>query len=133
MEKRMVSPELPMGISVGSSITIGNYVVPQAISQFHRKYPACEVTDRIQNSQQIVQAVLKNGLDIGLVEDKVDYEQLNSIPFMQDQLYFICGRDHPLAGQRSVSLEEISRNFPEPALELLLAGIPQVICNFTER
>lgn len=107
MENSMVSPELPMGISVGSSITIGNYVVPQAISQFHRKYPACEVTVRIQNSQQIVQAVLKNGLDIGLVEDRVEYEQLESIPFMQDQLYFICGRDHPLAGERSVSLEEI--------------------------
>lgn len=107
MENCMIAPDIPVGISLGSSITIGNYLVPQTVAAFRNKYPACEVTVRIQNSQQIVQAVLKNDLDLGLVEDKVRHDQLEAVPFMHDRLYFICGKDHPLAGRKMLTLEEI--------------------------
>ena len=107
MENNMVTPELPLGISIGSSITIGNYLVPQTIAKFHEKYPCCEIKVKIQNSNQILQAVLKNELDLGLIEDKVRHEQLEAVPFMQDQLYFVCGKNHPLAEKECVTLEEI--------------------------
>lgn len=107
MENHMISPDMPLGISLGSSITIGNYLVPKAVAKFHEKYPVCEVAVEIQNSQQIVQAVLKNELDLGLVEDNVLNEQLESVPFMQDRLCFICGKGHPLAGRKALSLKDI--------------------------
>lgn len=107
MENSMISPDMPLGISIGSSITIGNYIVPKAIAEFHKKYSSCEVKVTIQNSQKIVQAVLKNELDLGLVEDKVQHEQLEAIPFMQDELYFVCGKNHPLAVENSLTLEDI--------------------------
>ncbi|MBU3875230.1 LysR family transcriptional regulator [Faecalicatena sp. AGMB00832] len=107
MENSMISPDMPLKISIGSSITIGSYIVPQTIAEFHKKYPACEVKVKIQNSQNIVQAVLKNELDLGLVEDKVQHEQLKAVPFMQDELYFVCGSHHPLAEEDSLTLEDI--------------------------
>lgn len=107
MENSMIAPDIPLGISLGSSITIGNYLVPRTIAAFREKYPGCEVAVRIQNSQQIVQAVLKNELDLGLVEDKVKNDQLEAVPFMRDRLYFICGKDHPLAGKKMLTLETI--------------------------
>lgn len=107
MENSMIAPDIPLGISLGSSITIGNYLVPRTIAAFREKYPGCEVAVRIQNSQQIVQAVLKNELDLGLVEDKVKNDQLEAVPFMRDRLYFICGKDHPLAGKNMLTLETI--------------------------
>lgn len=107
MENSMIAPDIPLGISLGSSITIGTYLVPRTIAAFREKYPACEVTVRIQNSQHIVQAVLKNELDLGLVEDKVKNDQLEAVPFMRDRLYFICGKDHPLAGKKMLTLETV--------------------------
>lgn len=107
MENSMISPDMPLKISIGSSITIGSYIVPQAIAEFHKKYPDCQVKVKIENSQKIVQAVLKNELDLGLVEDKVQHEQLEAVPFMQDELYFVCGRNHPLAVEKSLGLEDI--------------------------
>lgn len=107
METSMRKPEIPLGISIGSSITIGSYAVPQVIAEFHKKYPNCEVKVKIENSQKIVQAVLKNELDFGLVEDKVHQEQLEVVPFMEDRLYFICGKKHPLAEKCVLTLEDI--------------------------
>lgn len=107
MENSMISPDMPLKISIGSSITIGSYIVPRVIAEFHKKYPDCQVKVKIENSQKIVQAVLKNELDLGLVEDKVQHEQLEAVPFMQDELYFVCGKNHPLAVENSLTLEDI--------------------------
>lgn len=76
MESNMASPDMPLGISIGSSIIIGNHFVPGLVSKFHDVYPTCEVKVTIQNSRQIVKSVLKNELDLGFVEDKVQDEQL---------------------------------------------------------
>lgn len=107
MERNMVSPETPLNIYLGSSITIGNYVVPEIIRKFQKLYPSCGVYVQVQNSKQIIHAVLKNELDFGVVEDKVSDEQLISLPFMRDRLYFICGIEHPLAKRSRLNLEEV--------------------------
>lgn len=111
MELNLKSEQLQKKISLGSSITIGNYVVPKLVSEFQKEYSKCKVVVDIKNSEQIVQAVAVNELDIGLVEGRVENEQLIKVPFMKDQLYFVSGKDHPLAKKRDVSLEDICK-FP---------------------
>lgn len=108
MEHTMISPDGPGSLQIGSSITIGNFFVPGIVKQFHETRPNCEVMVKIQNSQQIVKAVQKNELDLGLVEDKVQNEQLAEVPFFTDRLSFICGKNHPLAGKDSLTLEELT-------------------------
>jgi DNA-binding transcriptional LysR family regulator len=107
MENRMVSQDIPLGINLGSSITIGNYVVPQILQKFHKMYPSCQVHVQVQNSKQIVQGVIKNELDLGVVEDQVLNNHLIAVPFMQDRLYFLCSSKHPLAKKKCIGLEEI--------------------------
>ena len=66
----------PLKLHIGSSITIGNTILPQVIRKFQEKYRECEVQVTVQNSRNIVQAVVKNEQDIGLVEDKTGSSQL---------------------------------------------------------
>lgn len=94
-------------LHVGSSITIGNYIIPDLLKEFRKKHRSCEVKVTIQNSQNIMQAVLKNELDLGLVEDQVVNEHLCQRVFMKDQLCFACGREHPLAEKEQITLEMI--------------------------
>lgn len=108
MENKMISPQMPIKICLGSSITIGTFIVPEIINAFSNIYPNCELNVKIQNSQQIIHSVVKNEMDMGVIEDKVFHEQLIEIPFMEDQLYFICDKNHPLAETEAVSLEEIA-------------------------
>lgn len=107
MEHVMGSPELPGRIKIGSSITAGSFLVPKAVNRFHQRYPDCQAEVTIQNSKQVMQAVLKNEQDLGVVEDYVESSQLERIPFLKDRLCFLCGAGHPLAEQGEVSLSEL--------------------------
>ena len=109
MENAMMSPQGAGSIRLGSSITIGNFLIPDAVSRFGALYPDCQVSVSVDNSHRIIRRVLKNELDFGVVEDRAQQEQLVELPFMEDRLYFMCGADHPLACQETVTLEELCR------------------------
>ena len=104
----MRTSSAPSKLHIGSSITIGNTVLPQVIKKFQEKYRECEVQVTIQNSRNIVQAVVKNEQDIGLVEDKAGSSQLEEVPFCSDEFSFVCGEKHPLTAKQKVTLEEIA-------------------------
>lgn len=109
MESAMTSDQGTGSLHVGSSITIASYLIPEAVRRFGQVCPECRVSVTVENSHRIIQKVLKNELDFGVVEDKSGYEQLEERPFMEDRLYFVCGSGHPLAKQETVTLEEICR------------------------
>ncbi len=109
LENVMTEPDAVRQIHIGTSITIGNYLVPGAVRRFQEYYPACSVSVSVENSHQIIQKVLKNELAFGVVEDRASYEQLAEKPFMKDRLFFVCGAGHPLAGRETVTLEDVCR------------------------
>lgn len=107
-ERVMRASAAPLKLHIGSSITIGNTILPRVIKKFQEKYRECEIQVTIQNSRNIVQAVVKNEQDIGLVEDKAGSSQLEEVPFCSDEFSFVCGKNHPLASGAEVTLEEIA-------------------------
>lgn len=106
-EQMMRSQGEPVRLHIGSSVTIGNTILPGVVKKFQDRYASCEIQVTIQNSRNIVQAVVKNEQDIGIVEDKTGSSQLAELPFCRDEFCFVCGMQHPLAGRPEVSLEEI--------------------------
>lgn len=107
MESAMMSPQGTGSIRLGSSITIGNFLIPDIVERFCEQYPDCKVSVSVDNSHRIIRKVLRNELDFGVVEDRAQYGQLVEVPFMEDRLYFVCGAGHPLAGKEAVTLEEL--------------------------
>lgn len=107
MEHSMVSDSYQGSIRVGSSITIGNYLVPDVMAKFKEKYNECQVKVSVRNSQQIIQAVIKNELELGLIEDAINDSRLVQLPICNDQLYFICRYDHPLQQKTTITMEDI--------------------------
>lgn len=109
MENKMKSPSAPFQINMGSSITIGCFIVPHIVARFRDIYKNGEINVRIQNSKQIVQGVMKNEIDIGVVEDRVEDDKLISIPFLKDQLLFVCNNSNQLTKKNKIELEDIAR------------------------
>lgn len=71
--------------------------------------PEAVVKVTVNNSREIEQMLLKNELDIGLIEGVVPNEQLEKIPFSSYPLAVICSPDHPFAriANQPVSLERL--------------------------
>ena len=97
LEENMLLTQNEGTIHIGSSVTIGKVILPQAIRSFSEQYPRCRIHAEVQNSQQICSRVLKNELDIGIIEDRIDNDLIRQIPLEQDPLIFVCSSRHPLA------------------------------------
>ena len=55
-------------LRVGTSITIGTYLLPQYINRLKQVYPSVRVEAFIGNSGSIEQQILDNQIDIGVIE-----------------------------------------------------------------
>ncbi|HVZ32927.1 MAG TPA: LysR family transcriptional regulator [Polyangiaceae bacterium] len=98
-------------LSVGASITIGNYLIPHVFSAFHREYPQVKLELEIANTSVIQAMVLDDRVDLGLTEGFVAREQLATEAIHYDEMVAIAAPGHPLLAQKSVRARELA-NFP---------------------
>ncbi len=98
-------------LSVGASITIGNYLIPHVFSAFHREYPQVKLELEIANTSVIQAMVLDDRVDLGLTEGFVAREQLAAEAIHYDEMVAIAAPGHPLLAQKSVRARELA-NFP---------------------
>ncbi len=76
-------------LRIGSSITIGIYFLPDILKRFRELYPGLGVMLDIDLNRQIVEQVLGNAIDIGLLGAPVDDDRLVMTPFFTDELAVI--------------------------------------------
>lgn len=101
-------------LDLAVSTTPGQYVLPRLLGEFLRRYPQVTVSLRIYDTTDVVARVESGEAHLGLTGArvpgaKVVYEECGS-----DELIVIAPPGHPLAGRRSVPLDELAR---EPFIE----------------
>lgn len=94
-------------LKVGTSITIGTYLLPQYIAKLKKIYPTVRVEALIGNSGSIEQQILDNEIDIGVIEGVAHSPYICSESFPGDRLAFICNVNHRFAGRTLKELSEI--------------------------
>jgi DNA-binding transcriptional LysR family regulator len=107
MESEIKNWDLIGILRIGSSITVGNYLLPQYIKKFKKQYPKNQIYVKIDNSSVIEQSVMANDIDIGLIEGVVHYPQIVSNRIMYDELVLVCGEKHPLSIKDSINVKEL--------------------------
>ena len=102
-------------LRIGSCVALASYLLPQAVSRFTVSNPDIQTKVTVSNSQDITGKLLKNELDIGLVEGVIADDQLEKIPFSSYPLAVICAPGHPFAKRTAqpVPLDNLIR---EPLL-----------------
>ncbi|MFZ5632197.1 MAG: LysR family transcriptional regulator [Bacillota bacterium] len=94
-------------LTIGASLTIGEYVLPRLLATFARKYPDVEYSVWVGNTELIHERTREGTIDIGLVEGVVEDTQLNIKTFLPDELVLVAPVLHPLAAKTSVSREDL--------------------------
>lgn len=92
-------------IQIGCSISIGTCLINDILDEIERVLPKCEFHVKVMNSSEVEQALLTNEIDIGLIEGFVVDECLTSIPMCKDELLIVCGKKHPFANKKKMTLE----------------------------
>jgi DNA-binding transcriptional LysR family regulator len=97
----------PGALTLGASLTIGNYLCPALIDRYLRLYPGSEVKLEIGNTRHIAQAVANFDLDLALIEGEITHPDLAVTGWLADELTVFCAPSHPLAREASVSIERL--------------------------
>jgi DNA-binding transcriptional LysR family regulator len=109
METRIRDWDTLGSLRIGSSITIGNHLLPGYVEAFKAKYPQIRLQIKIENSEDVEKRIVNNELDLAFIEGAVHHPQIIYEKFMDDRLVLICGRVHPLFGQKQIQPQDLSR------------------------
>lgn len=96
-------------LAVGASMTIGGYLLPAAIAEFHRRFPEIELQLEIANTPNIQQALLNGSIELGLTEGPIENDELESTVFFQDELVAVAAPGHHLLKKKNVSARDLGR------------------------
>ena len=96
-------------LAIGASLTIGGYLLPGVIAEFHRRFPDVELQVEIANTEHIHRSLLEGTIELGLTEGPLESEELESIVFFQDELVAIAPVGHPLLKKGRATVREICR------------------------
>lgn len=94
-------------LAVGASFTIGEYVVPKILGYFNKNHPQVKTTLQVTNTEQIVNLVSRQELDLGLVEHGVDNPELIASSIMQDELIVAISPEHPFVTKKVLTIPEL--------------------------
>lgn len=94
-------------LTIGSSLTIGSYVLPPILDRYHTAHPRIELTVEIANTQEIEAKLIEGQVDLALTEGLLDTDLLSNVVFDQDELVVIAAPSHPLVPRQPVSLDEV--------------------------
>ena len=96
-------------LAIGASSTIGNYLLPPLLAEYRRRYPGVEISVEISNTHAIESNLLNRRLALGLTEGLLKSPELHAEIFLQDQIVPIASAHHPLARQRRISDQALTR------------------------
>ena len=95
-------------LRVGCTRTIGSYFMPDMFLDFDRKNGWLPQSV-IANTQEICGMLNRFEIDIALLEGLPTDSRLVSETWMEDEMVVVAGKNHPLAKEKDVTLEKLSR------------------------
>ena len=89
-------------------ITTAKYFVPRLLGPFCQNYPGIDVALKVTNHHEIQQRMLDNQDDLYVVSNPNTDIDLTSKPFLNNPLVVVAKKDHPLATNNNINLQELN-------------------------
>jgi len=94
-------------ISVGTLLTVENYLIPPTLRSFHQLYPAVKISVFGLRTGDIQKQLLENKLDIGIVFLPMKGDELETISLYTEEMAFAVPIGHPLENQNTLGIEAL--------------------------
>jgi LysR family carnitine catabolism transcriptional activator len=94
-------------LTVAATPTVAAHVLPPAVQEFARRFPAVSVQIFDDVSSSVERLVSTGAADFGIGPSPAERTALDFKPLVQDDFIAIMPRRHPLAERGSVSLREV--------------------------
>jgi DNA-binding transcriptional LysR family regulator len=100
----------------GELVIAGNeatciYVLPKVFSQYREQFQSVQLQVLRSYGSRVVEAVMENSADFGLVQLPVEEKRLQVVNIYRDEIRLIVPAGHPLAGRTSVTAQDVAEYF----------------------
>ena len=96
-------------LRLGASTTISQYIIPPLLARFHQKLQDIKVSLLNGNTEQIENALLKQEIEIGIVEGQSKNKSIKYTEFLKDELVLVCKSSNPLVARDEVTQEDLKK------------------------
>jgi LysR family transcriptional regulator, low CO2-responsive transcriptional regulator len=92
-----------------STITTAKYVIPRILGPFCNRYPGIDVSLTVTNHQYVLEGLSSNRNDLYIVSHVPEDLDVKTVAFMENPLVVLAPKNHPLVGQKNISLERVAQ------------------------
>ncbi len=96
-------------ISVGFLGSVLYSFLPEVLRVFHERFPTVELKLRELNSNEQIEALARQQIDLGVLNGPLHAPQLSCERVLHPPLWLALPRTHPLANHGSIALDEVRR------------------------
>jgi len=90
-------------------ITTAKYFVPRLLGPFCQRYPGIDVSLIVTNHERAIDRLANNQDDLYVMSQLPEHIDIQTHPFLDNPLVVMAPKNHPLARERKISLERLSK------------------------
>jgi len=105
--ERVPRGEIVVGANEGTCL----HILPEVFAEFKRQYPDVAIGIKRADYAKILESVIDNSVDFGVVSLPVNDNRLKAVLIHRDELAIIAPPNHPLAKLNSATVEKVAE-FP---------------------
>ncbi|WP_043932526.1 selenium metabolism-associated LysR family transcriptional regulator [Bacillus sp. EB01] len=94
-------------LKVGASLTIGEHILPFILADFSKLYPLVNIQFNIFNSDQIVDKLNNQEINLGFIESMLSYPVVKQKPFAEDELIVVASPDYYLVDTETITIDQL--------------------------
>jgi LysR family transcriptional regulator, low CO2-responsive transcriptional regulator len=105
--ERVPRGEIVVGANEGTCL----HILPEVFADFKKQYPTVAVSIKRADYARVLESVIDNSVDFGVVSLPVSDNRLTAVLIHRDELVIIAPPQHPLAKAKSASVADVTK-FP---------------------
>jgi len=110
-QARQSVEELAQGVNgevrIGTVNSVGIYFLPQLLWSLRKQYPRLRPHVLYRHSNEIIEALLANQVDLALVANPSSDRRLHTEVIIEEQVWLVCGRGHSFFGRKNIRPSEL--------------------------
>ncbi|OPX84290.1 MAG: HTH-type transcriptional activator CmpR [Pelotomaculum sp. PtaB.Bin104] len=92
---------------IGAGTIPGEYLLPLFIGEFKKKYPGIIISLKVSGSSRVERWVREREADLGITGMPVENENIECIPWLQDQLVLIVPPSHTWLNSVKINISDL--------------------------
>jgi DNA-binding transcriptional LysR family regulator len=94
-------------LALGAAPAVSTYVLPRILTRFRRTHPKVALAVRTGHSEEVLELVLREQVQIGLCR-ALRHPEIEAIPLYEDELVLVVDPRHPFAEQAEIGPDQLT-------------------------